>query len=274
MKRWMTAIAMAAAAAMLWLAMPRAASADTSEAADLQKMIRMAEQTEPAKPAPKTEPAKDAAQPAESGEAKPADDGSMITGLDDSKKEAAADDLDDLIDALRRKAGGETRAPGVRELLDRVAKHMGDSRDRLRQDYDTGSETQRVQKKIIRDLDVAIAMAQQSSSSSSSSQSQGQKKDKAQSQGKQQGQQPQDGDPQTNRANSPAQREQASHGKVSNVDPNKPIGTTAEEGWGNLPLRDRDEIVQARKEQSLPRWESLIEKYYTALQVQAENKKP
>ena len=42
--------------------------------------------------------------------------------------------------------------------------------------------------------------------------------------------------------------------------------------WGGLRERDRDEVVQGKSEEPLPRWRAIIEKYYTALNVQSQPK--
>ncbi len=235
----------AATAALLLAACPAWADPATDaadEMSDLQKLIDRGEREADNKPEPKPEEPAEAEEPAE----------------------------EELIDLLMKKAG----ADGSKPVMQRVMDNMAESRSRLREESDPGAETQRIQRKIVFDLDEAIAAAQQaSSSSSSSSSSQGQKKQqgqKQQSKSQSQGQsQPQGGQPQPNRGNQAAQDERASHGSVQGGDVNNVIEEQRKE-WGSLPERDREELVQSRDEDFLPRWKALIEKYYTALQIQSE----
>ncbi len=191
--------------------------------------------------------------------------GQPPTGQPD--QQPAEEEENDLATLLLKKAGGEGRKPIMMEVLE----NMGLSREQLREKFDPGTETQKIQQRIIKDLDKAIEMAQQASSSSSSSsqsqqQGQGQRQ---QSRGSGQGQQ--GGPPQTNRGNQAASESVASHGQVQHGQRNPDIVEGRAE-WGALPPRDREEVVQGQNEEALPRWRALIEKYYTALQVQSQSK--
>jgi hypothetical protein len=256
MKRWMTmTMAAVLGAMMLWpaLADDQPAPTDADEISELEKLIEAGDK----------QAESDEDKPADAAE--PADEEPEAADLD---AEQPDDEPTDLVDALLRRAGGQ----GGKPVMTRVIENMTRSRRQLREKYDPGKVTQRIQAQIIKDLEEAIELAQQaSSSSSSSSSSQGQSKQKGRRQGQRPGQQqqPGGGQPQTNRGNQAARDEVGSHGRVQDG----ARGNDIEEGrkeWGNLPQRDRDEVVQGQDERGLSRWKAMIERYYTALQVQSE----
>lgn len=248
---------MMAALVVLAMALPTWAADPTSrpESSQIDDLIRQAD---------KVLDKKDTPSPGDT--AKPTSD----KPTDDPKKDGEEED-DDLATLLLKRAGGENGKPVMVRILD----GMADSRGQLREAYDAGEKTQAIQKKIIEGLDEAIEAAKKAQSSPSKDQKKdkGQKQDQGKSQGsKPSGSSPSSGDPQRNNAQSPAGESKASSGdKPENVDPGKPIESTKTE-WGGLPDRDRNEVVQGKSEEMVPRWKAVIEKYYTALSVQSSKK--
>jgi hypothetical protein len=184
-------------------------------------------------------------------------------GIVDVKNSTTQQDNDesDLIKSLLRNAGGNNEEP----IMTRVIKGMTKVRENLREKFDTGEQTQLAQAQIIDDLNEAIKASSQSHGGQG--QGQGQKQDK----GSQQGQKPGDSGqkPGNNQGGTQAATESALRpGSAQNGEVNKDINEHRVE-WGNLPARDRSEIVTGHSEEGLPLWEEMISKYYESLNTQS-----
>jgi len=153
--------------------------------------------------------------------------------------------------------------------LARALRLMNLSRDQLGNQFDPGPTTQEVQKQIINALDEAMKHARaglsgRPTSAPSTPGDRRQKGKRAQNQQKTaDAEQPKPkaaGDPQ----NAKAGKGSAHTGTIG--------GDLRETGrqWGNLPPRDREEVVQGLTEEILLKYRRLIEKYYRALAEQAD----
>lgn len=153
------------------------------------------------------------------------------------------------------------------DVMQRMLSLMEDADRRLRIDLTAGTETQAIQEEIAEALDEAIqtAAAQRRPKRSRnqrfrSDKRKSQKSADASSSSKQKAR-GQSGD---EAKDSDEQRE--------GVDPSRVAeGGELEEtrrGWGHLPTRERDEIIQGRDEQYLQRYREWVERYYRALQEQ------
>lgn len=171
---------------------------------------------------------------------------------------------DRLGERLIRKAVTDTDEDMMTELL----RLMSNAARRLSVEFDPGTTTQREQEQIIQRLDEAIQQAaanrrQQNQPTSSSSD-------------KRRMQQPR----QSTDANKSRQQQQPAAGEGQETTPVPggvtQTGTESEtlldprRGWGNLPQRDRDELIQGSEEGFLERYRDWIERYYRALQESDE----
>ncbi|MFQ5490518.1 MAG: hypothetical protein ACE5GE_07330 [Phycisphaerae bacterium] len=167
-----------------------------------------------------------------------------------------ADDEEDLAEKLIRQATGQSDG-GVMGKIQRL---MERSAQWLTGDFDPGPKTQAAQRQIIASLDDAIAAAQRRRSRSQSSDSQSSDKRRGKPQSKKQG-----------------QKQSASSGS-STPDSNTKAGPAANtrnasnerfkesrRGWGHLPARDRDEVLQGIDESVLEKYRGLIDRYFRAL---------
>ena len=167
------------------------------------------------------------------------------------------DEDQDLAGRLIRQATGQTE-PG---LMGDIMNLMTEAAQRLGQDFDAGKATRSTQDQIIKKLDEAIATAQRRKrQGSSQTQPTGDKRKAKPTTGEQkQG----DTSP-TQDAEAPADSAAATDGETKQ---STPTGRLREfrRGWGHLPDRDRDEVLQGIDEQVLERYRPLIERYYRAL---------
>ncbi len=164
---------------------------------------------------------------------------------------------EDLSERLIRQAVGE-EAVG---LMGTIMNLMSQAAGSLKGDFDPGEHTQNVQRQIIEKMDEAIAAAQRRRSRSSSQPQQTSDKRRAEQQADQQREDQQSGD-----ATTPS--DQAAAGR----EPDRAKQSTAagrlrefRRGWGNLPQRDRDEVLQGIDEDSLEKYRRQIESYFRAL---------
>lgn len=164
-------------------------------------------------------------------------------------------------DDLTRKLTGEEKPPGGSGPdMQAIVSRMGQSTQRLKQE-DTSDVTQEIQRRIVLDIDTLIEAA---------------KKQQGGGQGQQQ-QKPQDA--QKRQAN-PGQGQQGQHqdagnqaakaselpgGGVSAAQSNGQDIRQKSSEWGNLPPRERDLIVNGSKEEALPSYKELVQRYYQAL---------
>jgi hypothetical protein len=167
----------------------------------------------------------------------------------------------DLANRLLRKA----KSNSDEGLMESVLRLMDEASTRMGVDFDAGERTVEIQEEIAVKLNEAIEQAakQRRPRRRSSSQSNrdkrrmptaskggaGQKKGSATGQA--------DGEP----ANSAA-----GEGTAEAVEAGRGEFAELRRGWGHLPSRERDELIQGIEEQHLERYRDWIERYYRALQ--------
>lgn len=177
----------------------------------------------------------------------------------DSKDETKK--KDDLSERLIRKALSESDE----DLMAEILRLMNETAQRLEQDFDPGEDTQALQTRIMDRLDAAIKQAA-SQARRTSTPSPGKPGDKRKmSQG-----------PKMQGGKSGGDEQGSEGGDDSTVAPERgaPIeadtsGGAIEElrrAWGNLPDRERDEVIQGQGEAFLEKYRKLIEQYYRSLQ--------
>ncbi len=169
-----------------------------------------------------------------------------------------------LIRKLLGEATGRDRAPAI----ERAIEGMHGSRVMLSRQFDPGSQTQKIQRKILADLDEAIAEAIRSTKGKpGSSQATTSPADKP----RRSGTRP-TGDrtasasgPSEQKGDEPLSDGQTTRGRAMST--TVPSGRLRElrRGWGWLPSRDREEVVQGFGQDSLPKYREWIERYYRAL---------
>jgi hypothetical protein len=181
---------------------------------------------------------------AQSADTKPAKDESATT--------------DGLVRRLRDSGGGDDIDARIQQLMEQA-------QERLERNFDTGTETQRIQHEILGRIDEAIEIAKRNlrpnpSSSSSSRPQRGEKRQSGQRHDKQSakasGGKP-GGEPDT--GSTPQ-----GGGDTASAAGDDPLADTRR-GWGNLPDRDREAVIQGFKEDFLRKYGELIEAYYRAL---------
>jgi len=170
---------------------------------------------------------------------------------------------DDLSERLIRKAtSGQDE-----DIMDQVTSLMADAQNRLVRDLDTGPKTQAVQQRILQSLDDAIQMAlQQRSRATARSTSTGERREMPKkSQEQRIGQEGEE-------AETPEPGAAASEGTGPPSDAARQ-GPFREvrRGWGHLPGRDRDELLQGIEEQFIEHYRPQIEQYYRALSETEED---
>lgn len=176
----------------------------------------------------------------------------------------------DTADDLKRKLIKETTG-GVDDgdVMSRILALMGQTARRLEVEFNPGADTQKAQETLVKELDEAIKQAaantrknkSQSSSSSDKRTAMKQKPDgaaKPKPDAGKQGAPQQDGE--SVERDPPAGDGQTASAKARDL-------TERRRGWGNLPLRDRDEVIEGMDESVLPRFRDWIERYYRALQT-------
>jgi hypothetical protein len=169
----------------------------------------------------------------------------------------------DLAEKLTRRATDASEEDIMAELI----RLMSEASRRLDVEFDAGDETQAVQATILRRLDDAIqqAAAQRKLQQSSSRQPSGDRRTAPD--------QPTDpqakpgADPADAAAGDPARTTEAPAGGAASTE--RTTGGDLREtrsAWGNLPPRERDEVIQGSREQFLDRYRHMIERYFRALQ--------
>ena len=162
---------------------------------------------------------------------------------------------DDLTKRLLKGKAADTEDP-----MDRVAALMQDSETRLTLDFDPGPDTQRLQEQIVIRLDEVIAQAKKNMT-----------RQGAGTRMRARGDARPEGRPAEQRQDRPDQTKDdtSAPGAGQGTDPQKnatggPLAETRRE-WGNLPEREREEVVQGAGQNTLTKYRNLIERYYRAL---------
>jgi hypothetical protein len=226
-------------AALFGLALAPVTRADDKPANPLDRALD--DTSDNAKPAP--------AKPAENKATAPADT------LDPDAANAL--DTDDLVKKL---TGTAPQGEGPEAMMKQLVTRMDDSAKRLH-DRDPGALTQETQKRITMNLDQLIELVRQQEQQSSS-QSQSKSQSDAQKRQRVQG----NNDGPHNQGGNNAAKQSTLPGDAS-VEPQS-NGTDIHQHsreWGNLPERERDLIVHASKDELLPSYKELIERYYQSL---------
>lgn len=177
----------------------------------------------------------------------------------DEKKADAKQD--DLAEKLIKQATGQSEDDVMKRIMDL----MNDTGTRLSETADGGDGTQSMQRDIIKELDTAIeqALAQRRPKKNPKGGESSPDKRNLPEPGKPQGE--------AQAAGSEAAQPGAEPGATANAGANeqraKLLGELLESrrSWGNLPDRDREEIIQGAQEEIVERYRPMIERYYQSL---------
>jgi hypothetical protein len=186
----------------------------------------------------------------------------------DNKATAPVDILDpdavnalDTDDLVKKLTGGTPKAEGPEAMMKEILSRMDDSAKRLH-DRDPGSLTQETQKRITMNLDQLIELVRQQQQQQSSSQSQSKSDSEAQKRQRMQGNQE---GPHNQGGNNAAKQSTLPNGASATPESNGTDIHQRSREWGNLPERERDLIVHGSKEELLPSYKDLIQRYYQSL---------
>ncbi|GAB4550169.1 MAG: hypothetical protein Tsb0013_11800 [Phycisphaerales bacterium] len=227
---------------------------------------------------PATEPGADE-PPVEQPEASDDDTGGLgdlddLLGLDEAddadEGPSASDDAEALPTPDEIEVERALTQQEAREALVQAAQQMGEASFRLREVRDTGVVTQRLQNEIISKLDVLIQFAEQQQQSSSSS-SQQQQQQQQQGQQQQQNQQQQQGQRDQQQASDPGNVTDREDG-ISDIpfeEGARDVIDASSAGWGDLPARVRDRLVEGSSDYFSTLYEALTEAYYRRLAEEA-----
>ena len=220
------------------------------------------------------DPLKDlGAKPAAPEPAGPAKDTSP--GQQPRKPKPAVTPLDE--DLLRNLEGGEDRAAGDADSNDPLVRlnHQMRQAEELLRARKSGDPTQKLQDKIVGELEELIKQLrqqqqqQQSSSSSSGKKPQQTAKRESVSQPQQQKGSATGAKPNPKPARDSSQR--VGKAEVKTADPGK-LSDMIKDIWGELPARLRQQMMQSSAEQFVPKYELQIEEYFKTLSEKRQEK--
>ena len=197
-------------------------------------------------------------------------DDPSATGPTTTQRSRAADAStpdDDLIRKLLQRASGEG---DDEEVLQRIMRLMEASHVRLAGQFDPGEQTQRIKRRILEDLDEALKRSRNRPPQSKRSQQQ--RSDDRRQRGRRQptknpASQPSKSKAQQDKDAGQAKSRDAGHGRrgdARNATSRRAPRDTGRQ-WGNLPSRDREAVLQGIKDDYLPKFKEMIERYYKAL---------
>ncbi len=170
-------------------------------------------------------------------------------------------------EALIRKLLDDATGRRKDTAMDRVLDGMRGSQVKLTRYFDPGNQTQKIQRQVLRDIDEAIEEARRSQRSKPGSSTTA-RSDKEQtaasrpaSSQEASGERSPSGDSTKPKTDDKATRGQATSG------PARTAGELRElrRGWGSLPPRDREEVLQGFDQDSLEKYREWIERYYRSL---------
>jgi len=170
---------------------------------------------------------------------------------------------------LSRKLIDKAASNADEDVMATIMRMMRDVVQRLEIRFDPGDETQGAQRQIVEKLDEAIKTAAarrrpiRSRSTSASADKRRMPKPGA-------GKTSQPDDAQPGVADDSAGNRPADAAKPATASDRRGEMRETRRTWGNLPMRDRDEIIQGVGEQFLERYRAWIERYYRALQESDE----
>ena len=152
------------------------------------------------------------------------------------------------------------------DIMARIVALMDQTARRLEVHFDAGEETQALQREVLKQLDDAIKLAASQTRKSSAQQSTSESDRRRRRD-------------QNKKRNSDKSRNEKGDSKGQSAETTqagrKPATGSANDGddlvesrrgWGNLPQRERDEVIQGAGEKYLDRYRKWIEQYYRALQ--------
>jgi hypothetical protein len=157
-----------------------------------------------------------------------------------------------------------------------VGDRMARSQQRLASKYDPGTTTQKIQDRIVKNMNDLIEEARQQQQQMASQSQPGKPQQgapkpgdadaQAQNQGRQPGQQSQ-----PNHASTPASGDKATASAENNADLAKELKETAE-NWGQISPRLHDAVIEGANEKVPDKYRSLVEDYYRSLATKATEK--
>ncbi|MBE7457545.1 MAG: hypothetical protein KJ057_02630 [Phycisphaerae bacterium] len=167
---------------------------------------------------------------------------------------------------LARKLVRQTTGEGEDDLMTKIMRMMSEGARRLEVTFDAGAETQALQKEIIKELDNAIAVAAQNTKrkpQSNASRSDRRTASRPRSDGSRQ--------PGAEQRSAEASSEPGQDATTApggdGVERDRDVELKERRrAWGNLPQRDRDEVIEGMNEAVLPRFREWVERYYRSLQ--------
>jgi len=182
---------------------------------------------------------------------------------------AARGEDEDWQQRLRRELGAAAEKESDNPLLE-IARKMRDAQGRLDR-QDAGSTTQIVQKEIVEDLDKLIDEARKAAKQCAGGQC------RAQGVAARQpvGQPPAGGEPEGGQSSDPRAGESSPRPRTASDRPREvdleQVRAIIKELWGELPEREREQMLESPPEEFLPKYELLIEEYFRRL---SEEKTP
>jgi hypothetical protein len=175
---------------------------------------------------------------------------------------ASKNDNKDLINDLTTGKRIQPTAPDAGKMIGDIMTHTKDAADNLKLNLDAGADTQDHQRKALAAMDTLIELVRQQEQKKQQGQGKpdpGQKKEKNPGQGP-----PQPGDHQEGGTEA-AQESQLPGGSANPFRSNGDIISKDPKEWGNLPPKDRDEILNSLQNGALKDYQTKIRKYYEAL---------
>jgi hypothetical protein len=197
---------------------------------------------------------------------KPADDDVPVAEgpADESAPSADEDELLRAIEAKKAAAEEIDRLERAIEGMRSAQKRIGAS--------DTSAQTQKIQERVVKDLEELLALLKkQQSRQSSSQQSPNQKQDPSQKNQRQKMEKGR-GDPQNSESQGDRRNDDKSANSQERTDAAR--AKAAEDArraqmikdvWGHLPPHLREAIRNALRDNYLPKYDDLVKKYYEAL---------
>ncbi len=158
-----------------------------------------------------------------------------------------------------------------------VGDRMARSQQRLQENYDPGKTTQKIQERIVRNMDDLIAMARQQQQQTSQSKKPGEpqqgppKPGEGEAQANNQGEGQQPGDPQPKPGNEAAKSDTATAANENNAQLGN-LKETAEQ-WGQVSPRLHDAVLEGAGEKVPEKYRKMVQDYYRSLATKATERK-
>lgn len=194
---------------------------------------------------------------------------SQAPPLDPKPPSTSGKRTDDLSKRLLRRAMKQADE----DVMDQILRLMGESAKRIDVDFDSGVQTQEVQRQIVQKLDEAIASAaknhrkqrQQDPASRTDKRRRSKASPEKRLEGAEQpGQSVTDVGSTSGEQAAATEAEDQAGGELGDI----------RRAWGHLPPRERDELIQGSNEEYLERYRLWVERYYRALQEAGSSSEP